>query len=185
MGFAGVLYAQAATLPLMTEKRFYRPYGDAHQQILANIPLAKAFAAYCDSASLLSNRRDAWRCRVGQVELDPCFTDEDKPTTFLKCIKTPWSQEYQPISNIAGLTPRPEKTLDMSKDWPWGIELSDGEQCLRSGDNLYFQGQAVRYRCQNQGLLFGYIQHCKEPWSMLLKKRDGQLVSVALRRVWF
>lgn len=179
------LHAASATVPLVTEKRLYRAYGDVHQQTQASTALAPMSDAYCDSTSLLSNRADVRRCHIGQVILDPCFVDADKPSQQLKCIQTPWSTEYRLLNNVAFLTAISEKQLDMSKDWPWGIELISGERCLRSTNSLKFQGQTIRYHCQNQEDLFGYIQHCKEPWSMLLKKRNGEVVSVALRRVWF
>lgn len=178
-------HAVGAALPLVTEKRFYRAYGDVYQQTQANTALAAVSDAYCDSVSSLSNRDDARQCRIGLVIFDPCFVNTDKPSQQLKCIQTPWSTEYRLLNNLAVLTEISKKKLDMSKDLPWGIELLSGERCLRTTDNLLFQGQPIRYHCQNQEELFGYIQHCKEPWSMLLKKRNGKVSTVVLGRVWF
>lgn len=181
----GLYLPSAIAMPLITEKRFYRPYGEAEQQTHAKHAVAKPMDAYCDSLSSLSNRRDARRCRIGKTVFDPCFLDEDKPSALLKCIASPWSKTYRLLRNRAIPIQGAQKALDMSKDWPWGIELVRKEHCYPSQQRLVFQGQAIRYVCENQGQLFGFIQHCKEPWSMLLKKPNGEVVSVAFERVWF
>ena len=165
-----------------TVLKLYRPYGDVVEQSPA---VAKMhLAGECFTQSQLIKREDAWRCQAQGAYYDPCFVKIGGKKTTVLCPQSPWIGDSVEITLSAPLNNEHHATLDMSRAWPWAIELASGEQCQAIEPNETYDSMPIRYRCGSEHVLIGYLQRCKSVWSMLEKRADG-VKSVDFRRVWF
>ena len=165
-----------------TVLKLYRPFGEVVDQ---TPPLVKKIiAGECFAPSSLVVREDAWRCMGLGRTFDPCFVKTVDKKTIAICPKSPWVGDSVQIKLSSSLNNAGHKPLDMSQNFPWAIELSNGERCQAVEVKEEFDSMPVRYRCSNQNVLIGYLQRCKPVWSMLEKTAEG-VMTVDFVRVWF
>lgn len=162
--------------------KLYRPYGEVHQQVVPTVK--KSVMGHCSSQSRVILREDAWRCEAEGKTYDPCFVKAGNNRTEALCPHSPWVGDSVQIMVSTPLHNEVNKTLDMSRTYPWGIELSNGEQCLAIDTHEEYDQMPIRYRCTHKNLLVGYLQRCKTVWSMLEKTPEG-VVTVELTKAWF
>lgn len=165
-----------------TVLKLYRPYGEAVDQ--APLTVKNELSGYCFAQSQLNVREDAWRCQAQGTIYDPCFVHSGRKKTEVICPQSPWVGESVRILVAEPLNNQGHKTLDMSRALPWAIELVNGERCQALETKEQFDGMPVRYRCSGENLLVGYLQRCRNEWSMLEKTPTG-VNTVALKRAWF
>lgn len=161
-----------------TALKLYRPYGDTTAVI------KKTLAGRCLSQSKLILREDAWRCEADGITYDPCFVKAGANRTEALCPQSPWVGDSVQIKVEHPLNNEQNQTLDMSSAYPWAIELSNGERCMAIDSTKTYDEMPVRYRCTNENLLVGYLQRCKNVWSMLEKTPQG-IETVELTKAWF
>jgi hypothetical protein len=89
LALAGALAGGASALPLATSLHIYSPF--AADGIAAGVHVTKHGRGYCWEGSLADNRSDAWRCFLGNLILDPCFSTETGSSSFVLCADSPWS----------------------------------------------------------------------------------------------
>jgi hypothetical protein len=165
-----------------TVLKLYRPYGEATGQVM---PIVKhTLAGHCLSQSRIIVREDAWRCEAGGRTFDPCFVKAGTNRKEALCPQSPWVGDSVQINVSLPLDNAQNETLDMSRTYPWGIELSNGERCLAVYSTEVYEEMPIRYRCTNENLLLGYLQRCKTTWSMLEKTPQG-VVTSELKKAWF
>ncbi|MFT4060585.1 MAG: hypothetical protein QM652_13705 [Legionella sp.] len=162
--------------------KLYRPYGDVIEQ--AAPVIKKTVQGHCLGQSRLIVREDAWRCEADGTIYDPCFVKTGNKRTEALCPHSPWVGDSVLIKMSSPINNEQNKTLDMSRAYPWGIELTTGERCLAIHLEEFYEQMPIRYRCANHNVLFGYLQRCKNVWSMLEKTPEG-VVTVKLTKVWF
>jgi hypothetical protein len=165
-----------------TVLRLYRPFGDVYDQIAPTVK--KTLVGHCLAQSRIIVREDAWRCEAEGKTYDPCFVKAGNNRTEAICPHSPWVGDSVEITVRTPLNNEQNQTLDMSQAYPWGIELVNGERCLGIHSSKLYDEMPIRYRCENGNLLVGYLQRCKNVWSMLEKTPDG-VVTVELTKAWF
>lgn len=165
-----------------TVLKLYRPFGDVSEQVSPVI--THKLTGQCMTQSQLIVREDAWRCQAEGKIFDPCFVRTGGKKMEAVCPQSPWDADSVLIAVTMPLNNDYHTSLDMSRAYPWGIELSNGEHCQAIDPVEQFDSMPVRYRCSNQNVLLGYLQRCKPVWSMLEKTPQG-VVTMELRKAWF
>jgi hypothetical protein len=163
-----------------TVLKLYRPFGDGQSspKIIKHVP------GRCDRQSHLILREDAWRCEAEGRTFDPCFAKVGTKNTSVLCPSSPWSMENTQINVSAPLDNEDHLALDMSRTFPWGIELANGNRCLAVEATEYYDSMPIRYHCSSNVDLLGTIQRCNPVWSTLKKNAD-EITTVKLSKAWF
>lgn len=162
--------------------KLYRPYGDVENQAVPQVK--NTFRGECYSQSRLIVREDAWRCRANGKTYDPCFVKSGPNRTEAVCPQSPWVGDSVKIMVKQPLNNEQNKTLDMSRTYPWAVELTNGERCQAINPGKIYDKMPVRYKCGNKNYLVGHLQRCKTVWSTLEKTPAG-VVTVELSKAWF
>ncbi|MGL5742612.1 MAG: hypothetical protein ACRCXC_08720 [Legionella sp.] len=162
--------------------KLFRPFGGGTDQIAPKVKTT--LAGECFSQSQLIVREDAWRCMAGGKTYDPCFVKAGPNRTDALCPKSPWSAESVKIMVKTPLNNEQNQTLDMSRTYPWAIELSNGEHCQAIISGQIYDAMPVRYKCSKTNYLVGHLQRCKTPWSILQKTSDW-VRNVDVTKAWF
>lgn len=162
--------------------KLYRPYGDVENQVAPQVK--NTLRGECYSQSKLIVREDAWRCMVNGIAYDPCFVKAGANRTQALCPQSPWVGDSVQIMVKLPLDNEQNKTLDMSRTYPWAIELTNGERCQAINSGKTYDQMPVRYKCGKKNYLVGHLQRCKAIWSILEKTPTG-VVTVELSKAWF
>lgn len=165
-----------------TVLKLYRPYGDVENQVAPQVK--NTYRGECYSQSQLIVREDAWRCMANGKTYDPCFVKSGPNRTQALCPKSPWVGDSVQIMVKLPLNNEQNTTLDMSRTYPWGIELTNGERCYAIKSDKTYDNMPVRYKCSKKNYLVGHLQRCKTVWSILEKTPAG-VVTVELSKAWF
>lgn len=165
-----------------TQLKLYRPYGEAEGQIVPRATIT--LQGQCSEQSQLIVREDAWRCIADQKIYDPCFSQENPTLHTLICPSTPWTEDSVQIEVTGPLNEEQRVSLDMSRTFPWAIELHNGARCIAVTPGQLYDSMSVRYQCSGDNQLLGYVQRCKPEWTMLEKTAEG-VRTVSLKKVWF
>ncbi len=150
-----------------TVLKLYRPFGEVTEQ--AVLTIKQELKGMCSQHSQLMIRPDAWRCHAAGKVFDPCFGKTANSNEVL-CPQSPWEGASVKIKLEQGLVLEQHQPIDMSRNFPWAVELLNGEYCLAIDEKLTYDSMPVHYRCGKDDLLFGYLQRCKTVWSMLEKR---------------
>lgn len=164
-----------------TVLKLYRPFGEEGG---TQPHITQQLRGQCSTQSQLILREDAWRCQVEDKIFDPCFIKLGPQQTSLLCPSSPWLNDNVQINVGSPLDNEEHQTLDMSRTYPWAVELSNGEHCQAIALGESYDSMPVRYRCPGQNILVGTIQRCNPQWSMLEKTSDGVVIR-ELRKAWF
>lgn len=165
-----------------TVLKWYRPFGEPTDQVT---PVAKhQVKAICNQPSQRTLREDALRCEAGEHIFDPCFFQTRQNRTTILCLQSPWDADATEVELQGRLPIEAMQALDMSKNYPWALELGDGSHCLAVDPGRSFDGMPIRYQCNNHKELMGYLRRCQSTWSILEKKGDGA-IHVDIARAWF
>ncbi len=175
----GVLFFSCSLFAEDTAIRLYRPYANTTPVI------KKAVQGNCWQQSARIKREDAWRCVADGTTYDPCFVKEHGDHKEAVCPESPWATSNINILLSAPVDNAHHVTLDISQAYPWGVELVNGEKCLAIDQGEMHDGLVVRYRCDSHHVLFGYLQRCKTPWTMLQKQQGGNVETVVIATAWF
>lgn len=159
--------------------RLYRPYSE-----MSSVS-KETLHGDCWQQSQRIQREDAWRCIAAGKTYDPCFVKEHGDHKAAICPESPWVKSDVNILLSASVNNEHHVKLDVSRAYPWGIELVNGEKCLALDQGEIYEGLPVRYRCDSLRTLFGYLQRCKMPWSMLQKQQGGNVETVVVSTAWF
>jgi hypothetical protein len=165
-----------------TSKYLYRPFAssDNHQPL----KVSKTLQGMCRAQSPISKREDAWTCYAEGQQYDPCFVKRFGKRDAVICPTSPWSSEATEIKLNTNLVERHEETLDMSRSYPWALELDSGLRCMAIESDGRVDGLAVHYKCSDKGYLIGHLQRCKAKWTML-HSASGHPTTVFIAKAWF
>ncbi len=145
-------------------------------------------SGYCYTGSLAIDRRDAWRCFVGNFIYDPCFSSSGADGMVI-CPN---------IDVDGGVAIRLTKALPRGQadrgapsrnHQPWNIELTSGHHCaFSSGASNVVHGVRLNYFCENDGNngLWGYPDRHTEPWTILIAPFTARTLHDrrAIRHAW-
>ncbi|WP_028387576.1 hypothetical protein [Legionella fairfieldensis] len=162
-----------------TELKLYRPFSDETPVIIK-----EEKSGQCWQQSHRIKREDAWRCVVETRIYDPCFVKQYGSQKKALCPQSPWTSEGIVINLPAPVDNSRHIALDMSKTYPWAIELTTGEKCeaVDEGESQY--GLQIRYHCNNQTMLVGHVQRCEAKWR-ILQRSDKGIATAEVARAWF
>jgi hypothetical protein len=177
-----MLFVSTALQAKDTELKLYRPFESVSQSILDG---QHALTGVCSQQSQRIKREDAWRCLAEGKVYDPCFIKQYGSHQQALCPQSPWSQEGVLLTLSSPVDNSQHAKLDMSRTYPWGIELVDGEKCLALDEGSYTEGLPIHYQCTNLTQLIGHLQRCKVEWTMLHKAMEGQVDTVVIAKAWF
>ncbi len=164
-----------------TVLKLYRPFGEGEH----NTPvITQQLQGQCDAQSKLILREDAWRCQADGKTFDPCFAKSGPKQTSLLCPSSPWSKDNIQINVTSPLINEEHQALDMSRTFPWAIELVNGDHCQAVELGKDYDSMPIRYHCVSSNVLLGTIQRCNPLWSMLEKTQEG-VVTRDLKQAWF
>src|SRR4051812_41136067 len=69
--------------PPPTTSHLFTPYNLG--EIATGVNVSKSGNGYCWEGSIADTRSDAWRCFLGNLILDPCFSNETATSDFVIC----------------------------------------------------------------------------------------------------
>jgi hypothetical protein len=117
-------------------------------------------------------RSDAWRCTVGNVLSDPCFTIQG--TNTLLCGVNPAEGPYASSLFVLNLTkslPKPDSMAGTApSNWAWAVQLADGTYCTPFTGTRPFtaSGTVGNYSCSssnpNESMIFGDLNASSSVW---------------------
>lgn len=163
-----------------TELKLYHPFNNDQ----ASLHIKEKIAGQCWQQSQQLKREEAWRCMAGTKVYDPCFIKAFGASQQALCPQSPWSDDTVEIELAASHDNSEHLMLDMSKAYPWALELVTGEKCRAVDEGGEIDRLPIRYHCDNDSVLLGHIQRCDPSWRIL--QRSSQGVEAALiSRAWF
>lgn len=155
------------------------------QDVEINPKIAVEKNAQCGQQSERIKREDAWRCVDEEGGMhDPCFSKPWSAERSVVCPTSPWEPVTLILNMKTPLDNSIHELLDMSKTLPWAIELKDGTRCLSVNSNHYYEGNLVRYQCNNSSVLMDGPHRCTSMWTILQHNQLG-VNSAEIATAWF
>lgn len=179
-----VIGASPAAARIRTQATIFRAFNSAGAPTIRVQPRS----GYCFTGSAAANRSDAWRCFVGNVIYDPCFSSTRAPGVVI----CPNRQVNGGI-RIRLTRPLPRRFANRRSpslaNRPWNIQLANGRRCVySSGATNVIQGVRLNYFCPpGTGYgLWGIPNRRAQPWTIrsapFTATRLGQ--RRIIRRAW-
>ena len=165
-----------------TELNYYQPLIETLKQ--QPITVSSNKTGECLGPSEQTTREDAWRCQAEGKTYDPCFMDADAVQKQVVCAESPWSPSGIRMTVKGALDNSQHHALDMSRNFPWAVELADGEKCQFITAKEEYDGLPIRYRCDKNTDLIGHVQRCDSRWKMLQRTAHG-VETVDIAKAWF
>jgi hypothetical protein len=190
-GFAALLVANGAApaSPTRTTQYMYAPFFGGH--VIPRLHVVRSRRGYCWTGSLAdSGRVDAWRCFIGNVIHDPCFSDlVRKVKGYVVCASAGWSSRVVKIVLTRRLplarANRPNEPFDRP---PWSIRLAGGKGCTAfTGATGTIAGQGISYGCAGGGVLVGLPRRTKPAWTIGYAPsfKSRRATRVAITQAWW
>lgn len=174
--FSGEAYAVDTQLTL------YRPFGDKGQSLATH---SQSLAGQCWQQSQRIKREDAWRCVAGGAVFDPCFVKQYGDHKEALCVQSPWLTSAILLTLTEPADNHQHVKLDMSKNYPWAVQLSHGQKCQAVDEGNFYDGMPIHYQCEDQTQLVGHLQRCNSHWSMLRHSGNDRVETVMIDKAWF
>ena len=117
----------------------------------------------CWEGSVFLNRVDAWRCTVGNIIYDPCFSIPGNSQAVI-CYISPLDNSTRFKLNLTEPLPAhwPISTNSAWTNSAWVFELADGTNCsFVGGATAVFGGERVNYSCTDGWYVLGDLQRGK------------------------
>ncbi|GHO83538.1 hypothetical protein [Dictyobacter formicarum] len=109
--------------------------------------------ADCWETSLAAPRQDSWRCTVGNIIYDPCFSLASQPNSVI-CDASPATDTRGLKFSLAGSLPL--TTVTSVDTQPWVLQLSGGVYCtFATGATGLVDDERVDYGCTNNTVIAG------------------------------
>jgi hypothetical protein len=142
-------------------------------------------AGSCWEASEVTPRPGAFRCKVGNQVIDPCFSDPHDAKR-VSCVDTPDQPSRQMIIALDSPLPKaaPEQPIH-----PWFLVLEDGTRCGFVGAASGIPDPRINYQCLDGRYLLGDPKP-GSPWTasvirLAATKGPPGGTPVAIRKLWY
>lgn len=171
-----------ASRPAPTATRIFSPVNATGGLAVS---VTKRTSGACFGGSIVATRSDAWRCSVGNVILDPCFTVDQ---SHVLCPSSgPWTNSGVLVSLPAGLPTGLADKDQGTSGQPWAIQLASGAQCLSiSGATTVVGGQRLAYNCANGLGLYGNVERSGSVWMIYTgAMHSAQIKLEPIATAWF
>jgi hypothetical protein len=166
---ASTAQQQTSTATVATQRttsHLFAPFNGGG--VAAGVNVGKTAKGYCWTGSAADSRPDAWRCFLGNLILDPCFSNETGTSAFVACADSPWSRVTRLV--LTKSLPRGQAnpdTNDSTSGAPWALELADGKRCERfTGATGAIGGLGISYGCTGGGVLAGEPHRQTTTWTI-------------------
>jgi eukaryotic-like serine/threonine-protein kinase len=137
-----------STAPPTTEVRIYSAWTDTVRRLTPQ-------PGECFAGSNKILRSDAWRCTIGNVLHDPCFSDPLGGSAVVACKKSPFSDDVTVIK-APSLPVDSANPSEGTNSLPWAVKLADGKECIfLSGAGVVVADLRDNYSCNGQLELYG------------------------------
>ena len=172
-----------------TGKNLFAPFIGG--RLNTSLHVAQTRRGFCWTGSLAdSGRTDAWRCLVGNLIHDPCFSDVTKPApSFVVCAPTPWSRKVVKITLTRKLPLGQRNPAgDPLRRAPWALMLRSGKKCLAlTGATGTIAGRGVAYGCVGGGYLLGTPRRARHMWTISYAAgyKAHRVARVAIAEAWW
>jgi hypothetical protein len=150
-------------------------------------PTVTSATGSCFTSSDVTRRDDAWRCTVGNMLYDPCFSST-LAFGIVVC-PVPWQDSGTEIHLTKPLPKSGSHAFPSLSLQPWAVETATGAFCtLSSGASSVVHGQRLNYFCgknAKQGL-WGFPSRKTQPWTILIAPFKAKTLKhrVAVVRAW-
>jgi hypothetical protein len=133
-----------------------------------------------------------YRCGWGHTLAPSCFRDGPDPTDYAICVAAPWDPHVVRLRSPY-LTYYPGVTYTPAADYPWALELMDGNRCrlILTGSGPIPTPRGPRradYGCERGGVELADLQRGHSPWRVsatVYKNGYGPPRYVSVRRAYF
>ena len=166
-----------------TELKHYRPFGEDNP--LVPLIIKEKHSGQCWQQSQKIKREDAWRCSADDKIYDPCFVKQYGLHQEAICPESPWVGASIQLDLPQAVDNTGHSPLDLSRTYPWAVLLTSGIKCQALDEGGLFDNLPIHYQCDNQTVLFGHLQRCKMPWTILQRGGEGTVETVAIEKAWF
>jgi hypothetical protein len=149
------------------------------------VAVTRRASGFCIGGSDAAVRSDAWRCTVGDVIADPCFTVD---SSHVLCpVGGPWTNTGVELFLPGGLPTALANANQGTRGQPWAVELRTGAKCVRiTGVSSIINGQRLNYDCTGGLGLYGNVQRSGPVWMIFVGGlRSGQISLEPITTVWF
>lgn len=184
--FGLMLAAPASSIgqtPTRTVARIYSPFTPTGASRLPTVLRQGS----CFAGSLAANRRDAWRCAVGNLLHDPCFKAAKSPD--LICVSAPWSLTALRLKLTQPLPSSGNRRVPSLTGLPWALQLADGRRCrFITGATKVIGTRRLNYGCNiGPTALWGYPIRSRQPWVIYDAPSDATALTrlIAISNAWF
>ena len=140
---------------------------------------------HCFYGSLSTQRRDAWRCEVGNLIYDPCFSSSHARGR-VACPVTQLDAGLV-IRLTRGLPSRYQNTRAPSvRLTPWNVWLTGGQECRWiTGASGIISGRRVNYACTGGLLLLGTPRRTRGLWTITaVRSTSGARHTARIAYAW-
>lgn len=165
-----------------TEFKLYRPFAQGSLEV--PLQITSKLQGECILPSHRLPREDTWRCVAESKVYDPCFIKQYSDRKLAICPHSPWDGRGVEINLARAADNHQRPSLDISRTFPWALELADGTKCLSLPRGMVYDDLPVHYRCEDQSILYGPMQRCRTPWTMLQNVGTSVQTGV-IKRAWF
>jgi len=187
LGFTKILHK----IPTTTQVKLFKPWNLNSDELDKKFKVIETLEGDCWTASNENPRPDAWRCRVGNRIMDPCFSSN--PTAkVVACSSSPWSHKISLIQLTKPLDNSVANKADFFNTNPWALKLKSKQKCYPIGGAT--QGFALmrnNYSCGSspqelQPLLFGPVDcHAGTCQVFYYNPSQSVIVKKSVRELWY
>jgi hypothetical protein len=176
--------------PKATQVRIFTPVSAANGALTVHVTSVRH--GYCWTSSESVRGANAWRCFVGNLIHDPCFTGPTaagSENTVVCPDEGPWTGSAIEIQLTRALPyASSEPTSEGPQGLPWAMQLADGSHCVfLQGASSAVDGLRFNYTCAPDKLaLYGEPQRGSAVWTIFAGPRNAsQLARVPIAIVWY
>ena len=162
------LAAAAGAAAETTRVTVFRPF--AAGKLSPQLHVTKTVKGQCFAGSTANPRSDAWRCAVGNLISDPCFSDP-KVVSWVACPEngSPFGTGVIRLALARSLPKSLGNHGSPGQGNPWAVKLSGGQVCtFLTGATFAFHGQRVNYGCTVKVFLAGSPNRSSRTWTITL-----------------
>lgn len=167
-----------------TRVHYFHAFRDG--RIAPGIHVVRAKPGYCWTTSGVEGGRDTWRCFLGNLIYDPCFSST-RHGDYVLCPYWPWNPSVVQL-RLARSLPTPS-SFGRNPSLPWGIWTANGKRCVHySGATTEIRGKPILYECRGGGYLAGLAHRSQPTWTIFYSRSDepsARLQRVGITDAWW
>ncbi|HZQ64300.1 MAG TPA: hypothetical protein VFA66_03635 [Gaiellaceae bacterium] len=180
---AATLATGAGAAGPKTRVTVYRAFEQG--RLAPGLTIARTARGYCWEGSIADQRSDAWRCFIGNVIVDPCFSDR-QARGWVACPAegSPFDRRLIRLRLTKALPKELGNHGTPGTGDPWAVKLADGRECtFLTGATSAYHGRRISYGCTRTVFLAGSPNRRRPAWTIVLgrgQNAPSRTVSIAV-----